>query len=376
MNRIKLFPFNLNEASVEEKKEYFLNRTINHPKLNKAFLEVMEKINEGPKGKVFLVYGPTGVGKSTLCKRVRSEIISKHIINSKNNIGEVPVVKLELPSPDNGKFNWRDFYKRLLKEFKEPLIENKITSVEKKKTIPNHWPTTAPELRESLENAIIYRKTKIILLDEAQHLLKVASAKSIQDQMDAIKSIANITGAKFFMFGTFELMDFFDLNGQLGRRTSEIYFPRYNVLIPEEKKEFLNVINTFQNHLPFYKETNLIELWEFLYERSIGCIGIIKEWFDECVKEALNKNMDTLSFELLQKHAPTPKKALKIAEETIAGEQKVKEHGEKIYLLRETLGLKNMSDKTISKGKGSKKSKDVGKRNPSRDEIGIKENGA
>jgi hypothetical protein len=376
MNRINQFPFNLNEASAEEKKRYFLDRTINHPNLNKAFYDVMEKVNESPKGKVFLVFGPTGVGKSTLCKRVKSEIILKHNKISKDSKGDIPVVMLELPSPDNGKFNWRDFYKRLLKEMKEPLIDNKISNVKLNKHIPNHWPSTAPELRESLENAIIYRKTKIILLDEAQHLLKVASPKSIQDQMDTLKSIANLTGSLFFMFGTFDLMSFFDLNGQLGRRTSEVYFPRYNVLIPKEKKEFLSVINTFRNQLPFCKDTNLLECWEFLYERSIGCVGILKDWLDECVKEAINKNMDSISFELIEKHAPTPTKALKIAEETIDGEQKVKEQGEKIYTLRETLGLNDKTKKPIGKEKGSKKSKDVGKRNPTRDEIGITESGA
>lgn len=380
MDKNNHFPFDLLSASVEEKKKYFVECTINHPKLNKAFLKVMEKVNESPDGKVFLVYGPTGVGKSTLCKKVHNEIILRYLENAGSSKEEIPVVMLELASPDNGKFNWKDFYRRLLKEMQEPLIDKKISlkSVEKRR-MPNYLPSTSPELRESLENAIYHRKTRIILLDEAQHLLKVASAKGIQDQMDALKSIANITGSIFFMFGTYDLMEFINLNGQLGRRTDEIHFPRYNAIDEEDQVIFKNIINTFQYHLPLDGEINILQYWEFLYERSIGCIGILKEWLDDCLKDVLNNNAQ-FSLQILEKHAPSPSKALKIAEETINGEENIKRQGENLYLLREKLGLRSMPNKLKSEEGNEKKSKrkkkDVGKRNPTRDEIGITENGA
>lgn len=384
MERIDQFPFDLLTASVEDKKKYFLDRTINHPSLNMAFIDVMDKIKEAPRGKVFLVFGPTGVGKSTLCKRVNNEIIINFLESNDGNKGTIPIIMLELPAPDNGKFNWRDFYKRMLKKLNEPLIENKIikndpNNTEKKRKIPVHLPSTAPELRESLENAIENRKTKIILLDEAQHLLKIASGKDPKDHLDAIKSLANLTGAIIVMFGTYDLTDFFNLNGQLGRRTNEIHFPRYNATVKKEIQEFKSVVNTFQNKLPFYEETNLLQYWDFLYERSIGCIGILKEWLDECVKEALNKNQSTITYEILEKNAPSPAKALTIAEETLSGEEKVKEQWESNYLLREKLGLrknKNIKNKESDEKRSKKKKNNVGQRNTTRDNIGVSENGA
>ncbi|WP_419393428.1 AAA family ATPase [Cytobacillus praedii] len=374
MNRIDLFPFDLHVATIEEKKNYFIERTINHPRLNQVYLDVMDKVNNSSKGKVYLVFGPTGVGKSTVCSKVRD-----NVENTNHNRSLIPVASLELPSPDNGKFNWKDFYKRLLKEMNEPLIDQKIiinNKEEKQRPIPNYVPTTAPELRQSLENAIKYRKTKVILLDEAQHLLKVASAKSIRDHMDALKSIANLTGVVFFMFGTYELMDFFDLNGQLGRRTNEIHFSRYDMKRSKDKKEFKSVINTFQCHLPFTEETNLVQYWEFLYERSIGCIGILKEWLNECLKEALNKNQLTISYELLQKHAPSPTKALRIAEETIDGEERLEKQEEDLQSLKIKLGFKEEDNKKHGEEEKKSKKKSPGKRTPTRDDIGIKESGA
>ncbi|MFK9090107.1 ATP-binding protein [Bacillus salipaludis] len=379
MDRISQFPIDIEKSTIEEKKKFFLEHTINHPMLHRAYLKVQEKVNDAPNGKVFLVFGPTGVGKSTLCKRMKNDLILKHLSNDDRNNSVIPVVSLELPSPDNGKFNWKDLYKRMLKEIREPLIENKVDKNQhgRKKKIPNYYPTTSPELRESLENAITHRKTKIVLLDEAQHLLKVSGAKSIIDQMDTIKSIANLTGSNFIMFGTYELLDFLDLNGQLGRRTDEVHLQRYDIRIPSERNEFKSVVNTFQNLLPFLEESVLLTYWELLYERTIGSTGILKEWLDRCVIDALNSNHKNITYEHLVKHAPTPRKALKIAQEIIAGEEKLQEQEEIQTLLRATVGLDSVDLPTENgvEEKRKKNQRDVGKRNPTRDEVGIRETG-
>ncbi|MCG3419721.1 MULTISPECIES: AAA family ATPase [Oceanobacillus] len=365
-------------TTILEKKNFFRDRTINHPIIQRVHTTLIEKIEESKRGRVYQVFGPTGVGKSTLCKRVKIEILNKYHTLLQEDKGIIPIVSIELPSPDNGKFNWKDFYRRMLKEMNEPLIEYKIVSEPEKRKdkryIPNHLPSTAPELRESLENAIIHRETKIILLDEAQHLLKIPGAKAIQDQMDAIKSIANLTGAVFVMFGTYDLMSFFDLNGQLGRRTNEIHFRRYDLNIAQDVREFKSVIYTFENHLPLSEKSELVMHWEFLYERTVGCIGILKEWLDVCLIQALNRKLPSISYEILKNNAPLPSKALKIAEEAIRGERDMKKREDDSYKLQQLLGLSKLMDLEDSKKSNNKtKNKEVGKRNPNRDEIGITE---
>ncbi|WP_158234714.1 ATP-binding protein [Lentibacillus sediminis] len=368
----------ITNSSILEKKNYFRERTINHPILQRVYTSLMEKIEESEKGKVYQVFGPTGVGKSTLCKRVKREVLSKNHTIIQKDKGIIPIVSLELPSPDNGKFNWKDFYRRMLKEMNEPLIDYKVLREPEKKPnhryIPNHLPSTSPALRESLENAIIHRKTKIVLLDEAQHLLKVPGGKAIQDQMDAIKSIANLTGSIFVMFGTYELMSFFDLNGQLGRRTNEIHFRRYNLNNTQDIREFKSVIYTFEKHLPLDEDSELLLHWEFLYERTVGCIGILKEWLNVCLIQALNRNLPSISYELIKNNAPLPSKALKIAQEAVYGERDLEKGEKDSYNLQQLLGFSNLTDKEDSnKSDNTIKRKDVGKRNPVRDVIGITE---
>ncbi|MEH7459150.1 AAA family ATPase [Bacillus sp. JJ1127] len=377
MNKNIQNPEDLLNDPIEVREEYFMNRNINHPHLRTAFKDVMEKIMDSKKGKVYLVFGPTGVGKSTLFLRVKNEILSLNEAEMQRNRGIIPVVSLELPSPDNGKFNWKDFYQRILIEFNEPLIGKK-TDYEnpgRKSRIRNYLPNTAPELRKSLENAICYRETKVVLLDEAQHLLKTSSGKRLNDQMDSIKSIANLTGAIFVLFGTYELMNFFDLNGQLSRRTNEIHFPRYDFKNKQDVQIFRSVINTFQTQLPLKVEPDLLSNWRFLYERSVGCIGILKEWLDSCFKDALRTQAPTITVEMLKKHAPAPRKAHKIANEAIDGERNFEHQEDKLNELQVLLGLSEDNDRIKTNTSVSKQSKNkrVGIRKPIRDKTGIVE---
>lgn len=79
---------------------------------------------------------------------------------------------------------------------------------------------------------------------------------------------------------------------------------------------------------------------------------------------------------MLKKHAPTPSKALKVAEEAIDGEHKIEEREKKRAELQSLLGLSHTYEEKVEYTDSKKRSvKDVGKRNPTRDEIGIAESG-
>jgi energy-coupling factor transporter ATP-binding protein EcfA2 len=361
--------------------ESFINITTNHPNLQHVYKRVMENITDISSGSVHLVFGPSGVGKTTLCKKVEQTFIKENMEHINANPGEIPIISLELPSPDNGKFNWKDFYQRMLVELKEPLINKKLDLYTPtdlgKKNIPNYLPTTAPGLRRSLENALYYRETKVVLLDESQHFLKMASGKRLQDQLDTLKSIANITQTKLVLFGTYELMQFLNLNGQLSRRTEEIHFPRYDAQNDNDLRVFRNVVNTFQLSLPKKTEMDLLDHWEFLYERSIGCVGILKNWLDRCLEKTFSSGQDFISYSTLKEFSPSPAKSIKMAEEAINGESLFSHQQEQVGRLQNILGLnKNDFPKDSSNEHKVDKPSTVGKRKPIRDKVGLEELGS
>ena len=39
---------------------------------------------------------------------------------------------------------------------------------------------------------------------------------------------------------------------------------------------FKNIVRSFEGQLPLGEASNLVDAWEYLYERSVGCVGILK----------------------------------------------------------------------------------------------------
>ena len=80
-------------------------------------------------------------------------------------------------------------------------------------------------LREQVIVNIQHRELVVFLTDEAQRFSKLASSSRQQAQMDAPESMASMTNTLHGLFGTYELLEFRNLSGQLSRRSIDIHFP-------------------------------------------------------------------------------------------------------------------------------------------------------
>ena len=78
---------------------------------------------------------------------------------------------------------------------------------------------------------------------------------------------------------------------QLSRRSTVVHLPRYHAEVQEEIRLFSSTVWDFQRLMPFEEEPNLLEHVEYLYTRSIGCIGVLT-----VISSALNSMQpDTLT---------------------------------------------------------------------------------
>ena len=134
------------------------------------------------------------------------------------------------------------------------------------------------EYRYAVEQAVRYRRPVAITIDEAQHLGKIPSGRRLLDQLDVVKSIANQTKTVHVLLGTYDLLAFRNLNGQLSRRSIDVHLARYHAEDSDDRQTFINVVRSFEKELPFEDPPDLVRDWEFLYERSLGCISVLKEW--------------------------------------------------------------------------------------------------
>jgi len=215
------------------------------------------------------------------------------------------------------------------------------------------------------------------MIDEAQHLAKVASGRRLLDQLDVIKSIANRTNTVHVLFGTYDLLAFRNLNGQLSRRSVDVHFPRYRAEVAEERKTFINIVHSFQNVLPLSEAPDLVKVWDFLYERSLGCVGILKQWLVKALSTALRSGDATVSLSILESHALSAAQCDKILSEVMEGEERLKDCAEKLSTLRARLGLVPLADAPgaseracIQAPENNRHKLRPGQRKPVRDPIG------
>ena len=65
----------------------------------------------------------------------------------------------------------------------------------------------------------------------------------------------------------------------------------------------------------------LMQHWSYFYERSIGCVGVLKDWLVRAVATALHDGSDTLTLTRVQDHALSEAQCERMAIEATEGEQ-------------------------------------------------------
>lgn len=364
------FPPELLSQPSAARLTYFQNKVVAHPHLKETHQQLWQAIQQPTGASLIFVFGPTGVGKTTLRCRLEQQLWEAGRTAIAQDPGHIPVVGLEVAVADADSFRWRDYYKRALLALDEPMIDHKI--------LPDHFLHKGAELRNegrykvtselrwALEQTLRHRRPAAFIVDEAQHFKRIASGRRLLDQMDTLKSLANLTGITHVLIGTYELLGFAQLSAQLDRRSYEIHFPRYHIDIPEEMLAFKRILLTFQRHLPLAGEPNLVAQAEYFYERSVGCVGVLKNWLTRALAIVLEDGQKTLTQTILERQALPTRKLLRMAREIREGEETLTANSRAQTELRSLLGMSVESAKQHTSGSSRK----VGKRNPVRDLVG------
>jgi AAA domain len=376
------FPPALLQADKKSRRKYFADLVIRHPLLVESFEAVSTEIQQADPGSLIFVFGPTGAGKSTLAQKVKEQVTADVLAELCEDRGRYPIVMTELWAQDTGNYNLRDLYRGLLDSMREPCIDSKVI-IERGdndgswiEIMRKHRKAGPLELRHATLKAIEFRRPGALLIDEAQHLATVSSGRKMHDQLDAIKSLANKAQVPIVLFGTYELLPFRNLSGQLSRRSGDIHLRRYDNSVPAELNAFTNVVGTFQRHLPLEQQPDLVANWDYLYERSIGCVGVLKSWLLKAFSRALKQDSPTIEMKHLEGTALSIAQCDKMATEALEGEGKIKETTRARAMLRMRLNLKAVKERHSQRAelpaetKAKKKRGRPFKRKPSRDPVG------
>ncbi len=368
----RAFPPDLLTQSPATRLAYFKACTIAHPRLQEVDQALQEAISEPTGALLIFFYGPTGVGKTTVLQRRQQQIIEERRADMERDPGWVPIVGMEAIAPERGDFNWRDYYIDALRAFDEPLIHRKIS---------NPRIDSRSVLRVALESAIRQRRPLAFLVDEAQHLAKIAGGRKLQDQLDCVKSLAIRTQTVHVLAGTYDLLILRQLSGQLSRRTRHIHFARYRADTVEDVRDFQNVLWNFQIRMPLAAEPDLLRHWEFCYERSLGCVGLLKEWLTRALATGLAQKTPQVTLRQLEQQALSLADCQKIATEMLEGEAILAEADGTRKRLRALLAFADPPAPGVRPAAAAgplpttatprQPTRRVGERTPTRDPVGV-----
>src|SRR6266571_2570514 len=173
------------------------------------------------------------------------------------------------------------------------------------------------ELREAMEAALLHRKPLAIIVDEAHHLA------------DAAKE--------------------------------------------EEAQVFRSVLWALQRQLPVLEEPRLVDHWEFLYARSIGCVGLLKMHLNRALNAALTEDAQTVTLTHVRKTALESARvelALRNALESEAELTEPADADERLLTLLGLRGPRRLNAQKVQQSQASPKPRRPGKREPGRDSAG------
>lgn len=360
------------------RQEYFEQHClIEHPRLLKALDAILETIcapGEGASarrpGTMVLVIGPSRVGKTTLIHLLEERLLAYAKAQMQQDPTFIPLASITAPEPGSGRFDWMDYYKPVLRQLGNPFVDSQTA------------PIPVRRMREAMMAAFQERKPLAIIVDEAHHLAKARSGHGLHDHLDHLKNFENITGVSHILVGTYAMRPFRKVNAQLACRSVDVHFPRYDMTKEEDCQVFRSVLWALQRQLPVAEEPLLAQKqWEFLYARSIGCIGLLKLHLNRALNRALREGARTVTAAHLRQTA-TPdarvKLALRDALESEAEFVEAENADEQLLAL-----LRKLPSRTSFPGKQGPDEQDQrqspttqnqkpGKRAPGRDAMGVK----
>ena len=304
--------------------ETFQSYKIKNPHLEEMDHLITEAIQAHTSYQMLAIYGPSGVGKSTVIQRIVDRVRTKE-----PNPSFTPVVVVQASPEDVGAQARLDFYLQVLDALRGNVAvrdrADKLSLVRqrgKKSTDPAEW----LEVRNAVIYALETARVQAICVDEAQHLMHSEAERRPSAQLDWLKALTNRTTLLYVLVGNFSLYDFCHLNGQAARRMRDEHFARYYLTQQKECENFIGALKALLEQVPLQVDIpEMLRQWQWFGEWSIGCVGILSDWVIETVSSLCRAGKTTLTLDDLKKHALKPDQRLRLETEARKGEFKIEQ---------------------------------------------------
>jgi GTPase SAR1 family protein len=354
-----------------QRYEAFRSVRIPHERLTEAKVEIIRRIDflndsrdlaeraimaEGARrarmheqGALILVFGPTNAGKTTLLDLLCEHYEEEALATPDWDVGRLPIVAVQAVVHLSQKFDILDFWQRVLVAMDEPLIARKVlldggdeaelAQGRRMEFIRGRYKNERA-LRRAVEQGLLFRRPAALLIDEGHHMALQTSELSERGLVEALKTLADISRVPLVLFGTHELVRLRNRSSQIIARSYEFDLPRYRLDVAGDVEEFKKILRSLQATLPFESVPAMEADWKYYYRGCLGCIGVLKKWFNRTTYAALKAGKTRLTKSDFGRHRLSEDLLREMLNEIKEGERKLEEARKKSRKdLNELLGF-------------------------------------
>lgn len=316
------FEFGMLNKADQEKKHAFHELRVGHKKLNALMEDLMLLLQPHSESNIIALTGATGTGKSTMARKLLIKLADQFAPELATDKSVIPLVMVEAYANGERQHSFKPLFQDIRDQLMEPGV-NRKTSIEiidgRMILTPSRRDTVA-SLRQIVENALKYRKTRVCVIDEAYHLVRFCRETAV---MDTLKSLANTTGVKLVLIGSFDLFDLVAGHGQIARRISILNLDRYHLELAEDRVEFKGIIHELMKEWPCEEVPNFESISYELLDATFGCVGLLKSFMLDAASMQL-RNHGRWDNSFLKKSVKSMKLRNIIGAEIEVGEAKVR----------------------------------------------------
>ena len=375
---LKKFPEELLNASSDERMRFFANCFVEHKNLSIAVDTAMRHITSPEPEKLIVVCGPSGIGKREFIREITRRISDPEEYRLYNIPGSIPIVSVEARAPEEGSFKFSSLWMDALKIMHEVRSGKRVRFENDEEEGSNGQKIITTKAIKAdyqyiLHRTLFHRHVKAFIINESQHMCRVATEKKANWSLDVIKSLANESETAIILVGTYDLLNILQASAnfvdQIHQRTHIVDFARYHEYDPEEIQCFGKTAKRLINYMPFEEiDRKLVDRnWKHLYMYSLGRIGTLKRWFLRAYSYAIEQQAKSLSMDHLEATRNSGNQIKMELKAIVDGEvnlAKIRSDGD----IKSSFVFYDQKDSKTEKKQLAKKSSKPFERKPTRDE--------
>ena len=133
--------------------------------------------------------------------------------------------------------------------------------------------------------AALDRGLELLVIDEACSLTKFDRGRTLADQLDILRELADLTSFPIVLVSTFRIVEHLQCSSELNRRMRRVVFDRYldasDVLGREDDYlNFCRVAVSLMERVPEWARLRLgAAEYRRFYNGSLGCVGVLSDWW-------------------------------------------------------------------------------------------------